>query len=154
MLDAVPEGAEGPAAAEAATIQGGGPLVDVPSAASSSIDVDAVPLAVETSAVEDHTEETPTSTVPVDIAQGSSVSSDASTPSSAAVATESTAATSVSVTSRATIYMNEQLTTHQIHPSSLIPENVLAKANSAERIIGLGGPLLITSVLSTVLFVL
>ena len=100
MLDAVPEGAEGPAAAEAATIQGGGPLVDVPNAASSSISVDAAPLVVETSAVEDHTEETPTSTVPVDIAQESSVSSDASTPSSLAVATESTAAASVSVISR------------------------------------------------------
>ncbi|KAJ8462852.1 hypothetical protein ONZ51_g10634 [Trametes cubensis] len=135
MLDAVPEGAGGPAAAEAATIQGGGPLVDVPNAASSSIDVDAVPLAVETSAVEDHTEETPISTVPVDIAQESSVSSDASTPSAPAVATESTSVAS-------------------IEPSAVIPENVLAKANSAERIIGLGGPLLITSVVSTVLFVL
>ncbi|KAI0333451.1 hypothetical protein GY45DRAFT_1368439 [Cubamyces sp. BRFM 1775] len=129
MLDAVPEGAEGPAAAEAATIQGGGPLVDAPDAVSSSIDLDAAPSAVETS------EETPTSTQLVEFAQESSVNSEVSTLSSAAVATESTVATST-------------------EPSSVIPENIRAKANSAERIVGLGGPLLITSVLTTVVFVL
>ncbi|KAH9887713.1 hypothetical protein C8Q73DRAFT_794717 [Cubamyces lactineus] len=136
MLDAVPEGAEGPAAAEAATIQDGGPLVDPPKAVSSVIDVDVAPLAVETSAAAvDRTEEKPTSTAVVEISQESSVSSDASVASSVAVATESAAAASA-------------------ESSSVIPDNIRAKTNSAERIIGLGGPLLITSVFCTLVFVL